>query len=409
MNIRISKTKYLNGLQCKKLLWHIYNKPAAIPEPDEAQQEIFDQGHLVGDYAKKLFPTGIEIDHTGSFEEGLQSTRGIISKRIPLFEGALTYKNCYARADILEPVGKDKWNLIEVKSSTELKDVNYPDIGFQYYVYSGAGLKIDKCYLMCIDNSYVRKGEIEPGKLFKKVDVTEEIKNTYHKTIESSVAEMLKAVSAETFIEPGSGAHWHDPYDCHLMDTCWSFLPERSVFLLYRNKKLPLLLIQDGILELVKIPESIELNEKNQIQVDCEKTGKPYINPEEIKEFLDTIQYPAYYMDFETFGSAIPPFDGSSPYQQIPFQFSVHVVKEKGARPEHYSFLAKGPDDPRPEFMAQLKKVMGTKGSVIAYNAGFEMHKLKKCAELLPEYKKWVDSITERIIDLMVPFRNFAY
>ena len=207
MNIRISKTKYLNGLQCKKLIWYIYNEPKAIPEPDETTQAIFEQGHLVGDYAKKLFPKGEEVDHTGSFEKGLRSTKELISRRLPIFEAALTYKRCYARADILEPVGKDEWNLIEVKSSTELKDVNYHDIGFQYYLYSGAGLNIDKCYLMCIDNTYIRNGDIEPNKLLKKIDVTDEIKTTYSKTIEDNVAEMVKSITSEAFIEIGIGKH----------------------------------------------------------------------------------------------------------------------------------------------------------------------------------------------------------
>jgi len=409
MNIRLTKTKYLNGLQCKKLLWYIYNEPEAIPEPDEATQAVFAQGHLVGDYAKKLFTKGIEVDHSKSFAEGLKSTRESILKRVPIFEAALTYKNCYARADILEPVGEDEWNLIEVKSSTEVKDVNYSDIGFQYYVYTRAGLKIDKCYLMCIDNTYVRKGDIDPSKLFKKIDVTDEIKTYCSTMIEDNVAEMVKAINAETFTEIGVGKHCNDPYECPLIDRCWSFLPERNVFLLYKNKKLPMALIKDGILELAEIPEKCELNEKNQIQVDCERTGKPYIDRNKIKEFLDTIQYPAYYMDFETLGSAIPMFDGSSPYQQIPFQFSVHVVKEKGVKPEHYSFLADGTNDPRPEFMAKLKEVMGTRGSVIAFNAGFELNILKKCAEVLSEYQDWVESIEERIIDLLQPFRDFAY
>lgn len=262
---------------------------------------------------------------------------------------------------------------------------------------------------MCIENTYIRRGDIDPNKLFKKIDVTDEIKTTYSKVIENNVAEMVKTITAETFTEIGVGTHCNNPYDCPLIDKCWSFLPERNVFLLYKNKKLPLALIKDGILELAEIPENIELNEKNQIQVACEKTGEPHIDPNKIKEFLDTIQYPAYYMDFETCGSAIPMFEGSSPYQQIPFQFSVHVVKERGAKPELFSFLADGANDPRPEFMAKLKEVTGTKGSVIAFNAGFEMGIIKRCAEVLPKYIKWVESIEERIIDLLQPFRNFAY
>ena len=409
MNIRLSKTKYLNGLQCKKLLWHIYNEPEVIPEPDESTQVIFDQGHLVGEYAKKLFPTGIEVDHTKSFDEGLKSTRELLLKRIPIFEGALTYKNCYARADILEPIGKDKWNLIEVKSSTDLKDINYPDIGFQYHVYTGAGLKIDKCYLMCIDNKYIRKGDIDPNKLFKKIDVTDDVKTSYSNIVENNVEKMVKAIGAKTYPKTGIGKHCNDPYECPLIDKCWSFLPERNVFLLYRNNKLPMSLIKESILELAEIPEKYELNEKNQIQVICEKTGDHHVDKKKIKEFLNTIEYPAYYMDFETLSAAIPLFDDSSPYQQIPFQFSVHVVKEKGAEPEHFSFLADGTNDPRSEFMAKLKAVMGAKGSVIAFNAGFEIGILKRCANVLSEYKKWVESIEERIVDLLQPFRDFAY
>ena len=409
MNIRISKTKYLNGLQCKKLLWHIYNAPDLIPEPDENTQAVFEQGHLVGDYAKKLFPSGIEVDHTRTFEDGLTQTRELISKRVPIFEAALSYKHCYARADVLDPVGKDKWNLIEVKSSTDIKDINYHDIGFQYYLYTCAGLKIDKCYLMCVDSSYVRHGDIDPCKLLKKIDVTKEVKSKYSKTIEDNIAEMVKAIKAKTYFEPGIGPYCHEPYECTLVEKCWSFLPDRNVFLLYRNKKTPMDLIKQGIFKLAEISDEYKITENNRIQVACEKTGKPYVDNKKIKQFLKEIKYPAYYMDFETISSAVPLFDNSRPYQQIPFQFSVHIVKQKGAAPEHYSFLADGTDDPRPEFMEKLKELMGTKGSVIAYKASFELRKLKECAEALPKYKKWVESIEERTIDLLKPFRDFAY
>jgi len=182
---------------------------------------------------------------------------------------------------------------------------------------------------MCIDNTYIRKGNIDPNKLFKKIDVIDKIKTSYSKTIENNVAHMVQAIAAKTFIEIGIGAHCNDPYNCPLIDHCWSFLPERNVFLLYKNKKLPMTLIQDGILELTEIPEKYKLSEKNQIQVDCEKTGKPHIDKKKIKEFLSAIQYPAYYMDFETCGSVIPMFDKSSPYLQIPFQFILDNIQRR--------------------------------------------------------------------------------
>src|SRR5690606_38190531 len=119
----------------------------------------------------------------------------------------------------------------------------------------------------------------------------DEIIATYSKTIEANMSEMLKTIADDTCPEIGIGTHCSDPYECPLIDKCWSFLPERNVFLLYRNTKLPMALIQDDILELAQIPESIKLNEKNQIQVDCEKIGKPHIDQKKIKTFLDTIIY----------------------------------------------------------------------------------------------------------------------
>ncbi len=411
MPVTISKSKYLNGLQCPKLLWYIYNAKEELPKPDDATEAVFEQGHEIGAYAKKLFPKGIEVDHSNSrtFAEGLQSTQEILKKRVPVFEAALAYKNTYARADILVPSGRDAWELIEVKSATSLKDIYLCDIGFQYHVYTQAGLKITKCSLMCIDNTYVRKGKIDPKKLFKKMDVTKEVTTEYSRLIENNVKDMLAVIGAAGAPAIDIGAQCSDPYECPLTEKCWAFLPERNVFLLKGGRTLAFELVKKGILELKKIPGTCTLNDKQKIQLECERTGKPYIDKEKLKKFLGGIKYPVYYMDFETWMTAIPLFDGLRPYQQVPFQFSVHVVKKQGAAPEHYSFLVDGTDDPRPAFMKELKKVMGARGSVVAFNARFERDRLKECAAALPGYKAWVSSIEKRMIDLLDPFKAFAY
>ncbi len=408
MNITLSKTNYMNGLQCRKYLWYLFNAKEDIPEPDESQQAIFDQGHMVGDYAKKLFPNGIEIPFSKT--ETIKLSLEALKKRVPIFEASLAYNNCYARADILEPVGKNEWNIIEVKSSTGLKDENLFDIGFQCYIYTGARLKINKCYLMHLNNKYVRRGEIDVKKLFKKIDVTSEVKTKYSKIAAKNSVDMMNSISADRYPEPGIGPHCTKPYECPLKGKCWSFLPERNVFFLYRNKKLPFALIKDGIMELRDISQDkFKLNKNQKIQVDCERTGRPHIDPKKIKKFLDSIEYPVYYMDFETYQTAIPMFDGARPYDNIPFQFSVHVVERAGAEPKHHSFLAEGRGDPRPEFMARLKEIIGTNGSVVAFNAVFETGGLKECAMAYPEYAEWVVSIVKRMKDLLKPFRAFAY
>jgi len=151
------------------------------------------------------------------------------------------------------------------------------------------------------------------------------------------------------------------------------------------------------------------LNGKQKIQKDCEISGKPHIEKKAIRQFLNTLEYPLYYLDFETFNGSIPPFDGTSPYQQIPFQFSLHVVEKESTTAKHYSFLADGTNDPRHEFMASLKEVLGKKGSIVVYNQGFEKGVLRALANVFPEYDEWVEDLNDRIIDLLAPFRSFHY
>jgi hypothetical protein len=158
-----------------------------------------------------------------------------------------------------------------------------------------------------------------------------------------------------------------------------------------------------------EIPDDYQLNDKQHIQKACVTSGEPHVDKEAIHGFLSSLEYPLYYLDFETIGPAIPLFDGVRPYQNIPFQFSLHVVHNEEASPDHFSFLAGSSDDPRPAFLSELKKVMGDSGSIIAYNKGFEEGILRDLAEAFPEYNDRIDQICSRLIDLLVPFRNFDY
>ncbi len=193
-----------------------------------------------------------------------------------------------------------------------------------------------------------------------------------------------------------------DPYNCPLEDDCWGFLPPSSVFDLSRGGKKSFELFANGIHSIKDIPEDFKLSDKQGIQHECERTGKIHVNKEKIKEFLDTLEKPAYYLDFETFSTAVPLFDGVKPYQQIPFQFSLHI------NGKHFEFLADG-GDPRAEFIKELQKVLGKDGSIVVYNQSFEKMILKQLAEKFPEYEEWVSSVFKRIVDLYAPFRNFYY
>ena len=405
----ISKSKFLWGLQCPKLLWTAYNAKDLIPSPDAATQAIFDQGHEVGALAKQLFPGGIEVSAgVTDFDQVLRHSLEAAKARKPLFEPGFAYNGGFARADILNPVGRDEWDFIELKSSTEVKDVNLLDVAFQAFVYNGAGLIIRRCVLMHIDKDFTRHGPVDPRSFFKQADVTASVSGL-SREVGDQLGEMAKVIRQPACPDIRIGPHCDDPYTCPLHDQCWAFLPEQNVTTLYRGGKKAFKLLEDGITSLTDIPDDFLLTENQQLQRRAAIAGQPHVDRPTIAAFLSQLKYPLSFMDFETLGTAIPLFDGVKPYQQVPFQFSLHVVPSAGAKPEHLGFLADGRSDPRPEFMRRLRAVLPETGSVVVYNAGFERSRLDECCEFLLEFKPWNRRLQRRMVDLLLPFRGFRY
>ena len=406
----LSKSTFLMGRQCSKLLWFRYNAKDQIPAPDEATQAVFDQGNEVGALAHQLFPGGIEIDTApGDFDGAIRRTNEALKLRRPIYEATFAHGGGYARVDILVPVAGHAWDLVEVKSTTSLKeDVHLPDIAFQAYVLTGAGIKLRKCFLAHINGDFVRRGEINPQKFFTLEDVTKPV-SAMTRDIEEQIEAMQRVIRAKAHPEIQIGPHCSNPYSCPLQNRCWSFLPEASVFTLYRGGAKGFALLQQGIKKLADIPADITLSDNQAIQRAVLLSGRPHIDRPALAAFLGQLEYPVSYLDFETIGTAIPLFDGVRPYQQIPFQYSLHIRRRANAKPEHRSFLAEGTVDPRSEFMRQLRADLPDTGSVVAYNASFEISRLKECCELLPKFKPWLRKVTPRVVDLLLPFRGFRY
>lgn len=405
----LSKSTYLMGLQCPKLLWHRYNAKDELPVADAAQQAIFDQGHEVGAWAKRLFPGGVEVgEGVVELKEVAARTQQQLPSRKPLFEPAFLTSNCYARADILVPVGRNQWDVVEVKSSTKPKDINAHDLAFQRHVFETAGLKIRKTMLMHLNSDYVRRGAIEPEKLLATTDLTDEVVELCA-DVPRKVAEMLAVIGGKQFPAVAIGKQCADPYECPLTGKCWSFLPDHSVMELYSGKQKGFALIKQGIVRLADIPATTKLTERQSIQRSVIQTGKSHLDRQAIRSFLARLQYPLSFLDFETINPAIPLFNDSSPYQQIPFQFSLHAVDAEGATPRHFKFLHSNRSDPRPSFMEQLSRDLPSTGSVVIFNASFEKSRLREGVELMPQFQSWWRKVEPRIVDLLDPFRAFDF
>jgi len=403
----LTKSKYIIGIQCHKWLWIEVNDKSRIPPPDKVTENNFKTGDIIGELAKKLFPKGIDIS-TEDFKENIKQTQELIKERKVLFEPSFLTDNLYSRGDILVPVGEDEWDIIEVKSGTKVKDLNIHDVSFQKYVYEKAGLKIRKCFLMHLNSEYVKMGVIEPNELFIQAEITQEV-NSFE-GLKERIKEMFEVINSKECPE----FHVDDlatiKYDNIAKDEFLESLPEENVFQLYYGGVKSRNLYKDGIIKIKDIPENQKLTDNQEIQKQCATTGKVNVNKEKLKNFIDGLNYPLYYLDFETILPAIPKFDKTKPYQQVPFQYSLHIVEKPNAKPKHISFLADGIDNPIPKFLQSLKENLGDKGDIIVYNESFEKKRLEEGADLFPEFEDLVEkNWLPRIKDLLIPFRKFDY
>ena len=401
----LSKSKFLEGLSCPKLLWYEFNRPAQIAPDDAERLEIIKQGKIVGEHAQRLYPGGSKIEWSDDPRKMHERSIAALKERRPLFEAGFVHGETYAQADILLPVENDAWDLIEVKSTTMVKDDHLYDAAFQKYVYQGAGIKLRNCYLMHLNTKYVRSGALELEKLFVKVEVNELVGQLLPK-MESKVAEMLEMLKGPG---PDIKVGRQCQADCPLHDYCWQFLPEQHVFILRGKKDAAFDLLERGILQMKDIPKDYELNESHTIQMESHNSGQPFVDIDSLNIFLEKLEYPLYFLDFETIAPAIPVYDLTRPYEDIVFQYSLHVVEKEGSKPLHYSYLAPGDVDPRPEVIKQLVKLLGKSGSIIAYFAQYEKQCIKSMVNNFPEYAPWFEETVNRFVDLLIPFKRMFY
>jgi hypothetical protein len=385
------------------------NAKEEFPLVDEAMQALFDQGHQVTELARTLFPGGIEIEGVTDYDAIIRRTQDLLPERVPLFEAAIRVKNLFARPDVLFPNKDGSWDIFEVKSSGKAKDVNLHDIAFQTVCYEKSGLRIRRAHLVLVDGDYVRSGKIDAKALFKIEDVTKLIRPLC-KQVEVHVDCMIRIRDQKACPEVKIGPQCSAPYECPLHYLCWNHIPEDSPFIYSGIRKDKAFgFINEGFLKAADVPVERLSSATHQIVRACHAGKKIHIDLKAIKGLLKSLEFPLYLIDFETIKAAIPLYENTRPFQQVPFQFSLHILEDWSKKPVHHAFLAEGKEDPRPEFLKKLRSLIGSKGDILAFNMKFESGCLKDSAEAFPEYRDWIQEIEPRFVDLMVPFRRFDY
>ncbi|MCX6994073.1 MAG: DUF2779 domain-containing protein [Kiritimatiellaeota bacterium] len=403
----ITKTNYMAGLQCSKLLWTRVHRPKDLVTEGDDVPSAIERGQEVGIQAQSLFPGGIAIDTALRLSDRITATRKALLSRKPIYEAAIAFTDFYAQIDILVPV-RGGWDIVEVKSTTDIEDHFIQDVAFQKYVCDKSGLPIHHTHIATLNQEYVKRGPIRIKKLFCIHHVSNEVKANL-RTIPTDVVRIRKIIAAAKCPKIPIGPQCSTPVGCPLMDACWSFLPKDNIFELYQigNKKFDL--FENGIIKIKDIPQDFKFTKYQAVQVKSLRTHRPHIDAPAIAGFLSEIEYPVRLLDFETFSTPIPIFDGTKPYQQIPFQYSLHVLDAPRAKPVHHSFLAEGRNDPRPKLLQSLKHTIGRSGTILVFYMAFEKNMLKQMAQAFPAHRLWVCEVLKRINDLIIPFRKVAY
>lgn len=397
------------GCQCpKRLYFHKYRRELRNPE-DERQESIFAAGTSVGELARDLFKGGVDASPPDSFSYSIsvENTKNLIAQgETVIYEAAFQYEGVLCALDILVKRG-DLWFAFEVKNSASVKDQHIQDAALQYYVVTNYGLRLEDISIIHLNNQYVRKGELDIQQLFATESILEDVLEQQN-FIKKKIDELKVLLDQPNEPSVDIGPHCSSPYDCDFKEHCWAHMPkENSIFDLSYGPGWEL--YEAGYKHLDDIPEDYEMGSRATMQLTHYRSGEIYVDKESIKEFLEPIVYPLYFFDFETIMPGIPEFEDSRPYQQIPFQFSLHVQPDKDAELEHYEFLGDGINDPRPALMADMISQLGQAGSIICYNMTFEKNRIKDLAKIYPQYETELLAINDRIYDLMIPFQKRWY
>jgi hypothetical protein len=407
----LSKSTFIKGMQCNKALYY-HKHHRTLKDPLTAAQEaIFAQGTSVGELACQLFPGGVDCTPESyyDFQKAVIRTQEEIEKGTEvIYEAAFQFNGVLAALDILVN-HEDGWRAYEVKSSTGVSETYELDATIQYYCITNSGVDLKDISIVYINNQYVKNGPIDVHELFAIESVYDRVQELLP-GIPNHVAHLKKVLQLPEAPEKEIGPHCSSPYQCDFSGHCWRHVPEYSIFNISRlNTEKKFELYNNDILHLKDIPEDFPLNDKQWMQVQSELNNETFIDKDAIRSFVCDLKYPIYHLDFETFTSAVPMFDGSRPYQQLVFQYSLHIEHEDG-RLEHKEYLAEiNGEDPRIQFIERLIEDCGESGDILVYNISFERGKLRDLIDFSPIHAHSIQKIIDRLKDLMIPFQERWY
>ena len=405
--MNLSKSRYTLGVTCPKYLWlSCYKKEEA---KDLGNDAVFANGNKVGDLARGLFGDYVLIEYNENYSKMISDTeKELANKPNIICEASFSYDGNFCSVDILKN-DTSGVEIYEVKSSTGLKNIYLEDVSYQTWVLNKLGIKVKKSYIIHVNSNYVRGKDFDINEFFVINDVTDKINLSI---VENNVLELKKVInnSSEPKIDLSNSCK--DPYECPFFNYCTKDLVKPNIFdigwRMSFNKKLEC--FHNGIISFRDALSKTNLNDKAKVQVESYLNNLgPLINEEKISDFLNTLAYPIYFLDFESFQEAVPTIIGTRPYQQICFQYSLHYL-DSNNNLSHQEYLSNDYDtDPMYGLCKSLCEAIPKNSCILVYNDMFEKGRLREMARLYPEFREGLMNIHDHIIDLLPIFRNQYY
>ena len=416
MSRTLSKSKLMAFRQCPRRLWLEVHCPE-LRLDSEAAQARFNAGYEVGDVAQRLYDpagSGVLIDaKRDGYAEALARTRQLLGTNQPVFEAGFSAAGTVAFADVMLPVSQGSqlaWRMVEVKSSTAVKDYHRDDVAVQVFAARRAGVALQSVSVAHVDATWIYPGGGNYAGLLTEVDLTAE---TFGRDLEVqdwvTAAQQVVSLDAEPVRE--TGPHCTTPFECGFRQHCEAGKPkaEFPVAWLPRVQAVSLKshLASADVVDMRDVPDA--LLTATQLRVKQQTVaGIPYFDSVATTRWLQQHQPPLYFLDFETIQFAVPRWAGTSPYQQIPFQFSLHILAPSGDLGQA-SFLDLSGGNPSAAFAEALVRACGTTGAVFVYNAGFETARMRELGLRYPHLQTALQRISARVVDLLPVVRSHYY
>ncbi|WP_170368873.1 DUF2779 domain-containing protein [Ruegeria arenilitoris] len=406
----LSKSDYMLYLRHPAWLWLKKHAKHLLPPVDAALQARFDEGHEFEPYAESLFPGVVRLGFSDfSSYQALpdETLRTWQNGANVVAQGRYEDGQITCISDVVSRNG-DGFVLTEIKSGTSAKPEHTFDLAFQRVVLEAAGFPITRCEVAHVNREYVRDGAIDPAQLVAITDITEAVEEQLEST-RARIDHALSVAASGTMPDPAPERARLNSYDewLTIREALDPPLADNSIHRLpFMSADKATKLIETGITEIGQIEDASILGKSTRRYLSALAQGGRRVDKVRLDRFLGDIVYPVHYFDYETSQSLLPPWDGTRPYQQVPFQYSLHIQHEPGGEIEHREYLHRDGSNPMPALLERLREDVGDTGSVLVWYEGFEKARNNEMVAAFPEYAAFLDDLNERVIDLMKPFAD---